>query len=251
MAERDVMLVAIEMDAKGAITQTEILDKNFKTLSQTFRKGTQDAEKLNTVMAKQVKVSKQDIKSQTDRNVSYISGLAALEATTSGLNQLISAEYKKIDADLAAGKITAEEAEKERKAIKQKEYYTGRLEQLIAVMRLLTVTHMVYTGVVGMMTTATTASTVAVTANTVAWYANPMFWAIAGITIAILGFVAALAMVMDNLRILERALKRVNDEWAKFFDFIKDTKDFAANFDLGNVADTLSGLKDDLMSGRA
>ena len=118
-------------------------------------------------------------------------------------------------------------------------------------MRLLTVTHMVYTGIVGMMTTATTASTVAVTANTVAWYANPMFWAIAGITIAILGFVAALAMVIDNLRILERALKKVNDEWAKFFDFIKDTKDFAANFDLGNVADTLSGLKDDLMSGRA
>ena len=106
-----MMLLAIKVDAKGAITETQVLDKNFKTLSQTFRKGTQDAEKLNTVMAKQVKVSKQDIKSQTDRNVSYISGLAALEATTSGLNQLISAEYKKIDADLAAGKITAEEAE--------------------------------------------------------------------------------------------------------------------------------------------
>ena len=62
MAESDMMLLAIKVDAKGAITETQVLDKNFKTLSQTFRKGTQDAEKLNTVMAKQVKVSKQDIK---------------------------------------------------------------------------------------------------------------------------------------------------------------------------------------------
>ena len=109
MAEEDVMLVAIRMDAKGAITDTQILDDKFKNLSTTFRKGSQETETLTQVTAKQVETTKDDSNAQTARNTSYISGLAAMEAVTSATNQLISAQYKRIDAALAEGKITAEE----------------------------------------------------------------------------------------------------------------------------------------------
>ena len=37
MAEEDVLLVAVRMDAKGAIKDTELLDNKFKNLSTTFR----------------------------------------------------------------------------------------------------------------------------------------------------------------------------------------------------------------------
>ena len=48
MAEEDVLLVAVRMDAKGAIKDTEILDSKFKNLSTTFRnskKPVEDVEK--------------------------------------------------------------------------------------------------------------------------------------------------------------------------------------------------------------
>ena len=83
MAEEDVMLVAIRMDAKGAITDTQILDDKFKNLSTTFRKGSQETETLTQVTAKQVETTKDDSNAQTARNTSYISGLAAMEAVTS------------------------------------------------------------------------------------------------------------------------------------------------------------------------
>ena len=254
MAESDMMLIAIRMDAKGAITDTQILDKNFKSLSQSFRKGTQDTEKLTTVMAKKVKVTKQDKMATVNLNPAYLKSLAGMDALTSGLNQGISAQYKMIDAKLASGDIDEEEAERQRKIWKARERYTASLEMLIAVLRLGTVAHMVYTGIVGMTTTATTASTVAVKANTVAWYANPMFWAIAGIVVGILAFVAVLAMLMDNFKVLEKGIKAVNDQWAKFFDFINKTKDAAAgigNFVSNNTEMVTERLKTDLISGRA
>ena len=254
MAESDVMLVSIRMDAKGAITDTQILDKNFKSLSQTFRKGTQDTEKLTTVMAKKVKVTKQDKMATVNLNTAYLKSLAGMDALTSGLNQGISAQYKMIDAKLASGAIDEEEAERKRKIWKAREIHTARLESAIALMRLAVVVHMVYTGVIGMTTTATTANTAAVTANTVAWYANPMFWAIAGIVVAIVAFVAVLAMLMANFKVLEKGIKAVNDQWAKFFDFINKTKDAAAgigNFVSNNTEMVAERLKTDLVSGRA
>tara|TARA_R100001463_G_scaffold2053_1_gene8797 strand:+ start:1121 stop:1894 length:774 start_codon:yes stop_codon:yes gene_type:complete len=228
MAEEDMMLLAIKTDAKGAITDTQILDDKFKNLSTTFRKGTQETQKLNTVMAKQVKTTKDNQMATVNLNTAYLKTLAGFEALTSAGNQYISAQYKKIDADLAAGEISAEEAEKERKLIKQKEYYTGRLEELIAIARLATVAHMVYTAVVGMTTTATTASTAAVTANSVAWYANPMFWAIAGIVGGLTLLVLSLAALMVKFNTLDTIMEGVNKQIDNFKNGVMWITDNAA-----------------------
>ena len=242
MAEEDVMLIAVRMDAKGAITDTQILDDKFKNLSTTFRKGTQETKTLNRVMAEQVDVSKKDTKSQNTRNISYIAGLSGLEALTSASNQYISAQYKKIDADLAAGEISAEEAEKERKLIKQKEYYTGRLEEIIALLRLGTVAHMAYTAVVGGTTAATTANTAAVTANTVAWYANPLFIGTALIIGGLALLVLSLAKLMEKFKTLDYIMGGVNNKINEFKDgvqWITENVGGAAEA-VGDFADSLS-----------
>ena len=243
MAEEDLMLLVIKTDAKGAITETRILDDNFKNLSTTFRKGTQETEKLNTVMAKQVDVSKKDANAQTARNTSYISGLAAMEAVTSATNQLISAQYKRIDAALAEGKITAEEAEKQRKAIKRQEKYTGLLETTIAVMRLATVGHMIYTSVVGMSSTAIVANTKAVAANTLALLANPLFWAIAGIVVGLGMMVYALVKLAQHFKLLERSMEGVNSAISFFKEGVQwITENVGEALDsAGNFADRITG----------
>jgi len=245
MAEEDMMLLAIKTDAKGAITDTQILDDKFKNLSTTFRKGTQETTKLNTVMAKQVKTTKDNQMATVNLNTTYLKTLAGFEALTSAGNQWISAQYKKIDADLAAGKISAEEAEKERKLIKQKEKYTGRLEEVIAVARLATVVHMVYTAVVGMTTTATTANTAAVTANTVAWYANPMFWAIGGIVAGLAIFIVSLALLMEKFKVLDRIMAGVNEQGEKFMNWVNDAKDVLTGFG-EKVGETTDSIMDKL-----
>tara|TARA_R100000234_G_scaffold10473_1_gene5985 strand:+ start:415 stop:1188 length:774 start_codon:yes stop_codon:yes gene_type:complete len=243
MAEEDLMLLVIKTDAKGAITETQILDDKFKNLSTTFRKGTQETKKMETVMAKQVQTSKKDADAQTARNTSYISGLAAMEAVTSATNQLISAQYKRIDAALAEGKITAEEAEKQRKAIKQQEKYTGLLETTIAVMRLATVGHMIYTSVVGMSSKAVVANTKAVAANTLALLANPLFWAIAGLVVLIAAFVFALYKVIKALNELKIGMNDVNGVITTFKDGVQwITENVGEALDsAGNFADRITG----------
>ena len=257
MAEEDVMLVAIKMDAQGAITETQILDDKFKNLSTTFRKGTQETEKLNTVMAKQVNTSKDTKLASIDLNTAYLKTLAGFEAVTSATNQYISAQYKKIDADLASGKITAEEAEAERKRIKQKEFYTGRLEELIAIMRLATIGHMIYTSVVGVTTTGTAANTTTVWANTMAWLANPLFWAIAGIVAGISIFVYALVKLAQHFNVLEHAMDGVNaaiDLYKGYVEWVIDSAEeagdavsgFAAKLGLGG--DTQESIEQEAVS---
>ena len=243
MAEEDVMLVAIKMDAKGAITDTQVLDDKFKNLSTTFRKGSQETETLTQVTAKQVETTKDDSNAQTARNTSYTAGLAAMEATTSGLNQLISAQYKRIDAALAEGKITAEEAEKQRKAIKQQEKYTGLLETTIAVMRLATVGHMIYTSEVGMSAKGIVANTKAVWKNTAAWLANPLFWAIAGIVVGISMMVYALVKLAQHFNVLEHALNGVNSAIELYKGYVEWVIDSAqaAGDAVGDFADKLTG----------
>ena len=239
MAERDVMLLAVEMDAKGAITQTEILDRKFESLSKTFRKGTQETIKLDRVMAKQVKTTKDAKLANIDLSATYLKTLAGLDALTSGLNQGISAQYKMIDAKLASGAIDEEEAERKRKIWKAREIHTARLESAIAVMRLATVAHMVYTAVVGATTTATTASTAAVTANTAAWYMNPMFWAIAGIVGGLALFILSLAALMDKFRTLETIMAKVNEQGEKFMGWVEK-----ATGVLGGIGDAVGDAGD-------
>ena len=114
MAEEEVMLVAIRMDAKGAIKDADVIDTKFEKLCKTLQKG----KVLTEGMEKAQKKLNESIKQSTDTtvksNVAFIGKFAAFEAITSSTNQLISAQYKRIDADLAAGKISQEEAEKRR-----------------------------------------------------------------------------------------------------------------------------------------
>jgi hypothetical protein len=243
MAEEDVMLVAIRMDAKGAITDTQILDDKFKNLSTTFRKGAQETETLTQVTAKQVKATKDANLANIDLSATYLKTLAGLDALTSGLNQGISAQYKMIDAKLAAGDIDEEEAERRRKIWKAREKHTASLEMAIAVMRLATVAHMVYTSVVGMSSTGIVVNTGAVRANTMAWLSNPLFWAIAGIALGIGLMVYALVKLAQQFNVLERSLDGVNAAFELFKDFVQWHIDIAetAGDAIGGFADKLTG----------
>ena len=157
MAEEDVLLVAVRMDAKGAITDTEVLDNKFKNLSTTFRNSKEPMVGAEQSQKKLNKAIKEGQKETKDANVANISAMLALEGLTSGLNQSISARYKQIDADLAAGKITAEQAEAKRKEVKQQEFVTGSLEQYIAVARLAIATNALLTAARGLDVKATIA----------------------------------------------------------------------------------------------
>ena len=246
MAEEDVMLVAIRMDAKGAITDTQILDDKFKNLSTTFRKGTQETKKLETVMAKQVKTTKDAKLANIDLSATYLKTLAGLDALTSGLNQGISAQYKMIDAKLASGEIDEEEAERLRKKWKAREKHTASLEMAISVMRLATVGHMVYTSVVGMSSTAILANTKTVWKNSAAWLANPLFWAFAGIVVGISMMLYALVKLAQHFNVLERALGVVNKAFELFKGFVDWWVELgqASGRIANDFADSLTGNND-------
>ena len=96
MAEADQMLIAVEFDASGAIKDATVLDTKFDKLGNTLRKGKKRAEGLANAQKKLDKSIQGTTKSTVDANVQSIAKLAALEATTSALNQGISARYKQI-----------------------------------------------------------------------------------------------------------------------------------------------------------
>ena len=216
MAENSVMLVAIEMDARGAIQSTQVLDSKFTSLGATLQKGQQRMEGAEKAQNKLNSSIKQGSKSTIEGNVALIGRLAAFEALTSGLNQLISAQYKRIDADLAAGKINAEEAEKERKRVKQYEKITGSLETLIALSRLYTVAEMIATAVKLKLTAATQANTAAVVKNNAALAMNP--WVALAVTLAaIIAAFVVFGKGIDNttsrVRLLTDAIAGLREAW--------------------------------------
>jgi len=172
MAEADVMLAVIKVDVEG-VQEVEVLDAKYTSLGSTFQKGQKRAEGAAEGQKKLTKAIKEGGEQQTKANVQTITNLALAEAATSGLNQAISAQYKSIDAKLAAGKIDEEEAERLRKSWKQREKHTARLETAIAVWRLWTVAKALATAMENKLTTATNLNTKALKANTAAAMANP------------------------------------------------------------------------------
>ena len=224
MAESDIMLVSIKLDADGAIQKTEILDTKFKSLGASMQKGKTRTEGMTEAQEKFTKATTRSTKSTVESNVATIGKLAAFEAATSGLNQLISAQYKRIDAALAEGKIDEEEAERQRKKIKQQEKYTGMLETGIAIGRLYTVGQMVMAAATASATVATDANTKSVRANTIAMLANP--WVIFGLAIA------AVVVVMADFWVksggVRRMIEDINEvvdsaveKWNAFGDSVK------------------------------
>ena len=190
MAEADVMLAVIKVDVQG-VQEFEVLDRKYTSLGSTMQKGQKRAEGAKDAQKKLTTAIKEGGDQQTKANVQTIANLALMEAATSGLNQLISAQYKRIDADLASGKISAEEAEEKRKQIKQQEKYTGLLETGIAIARLWTVAQMLATAVTNKLTASTNLNTTAVKANTAAMLKNP--W------VRIVVIAAALTMAIMKL----------------------------------------------------
>ena len=224
MAESDKMLIAVEFDANGAIKQAEILDTKFTKLGATLQKGKARTEGMTAAQDKLTNAQKRGVKSTTEQNVSSIAKLAALEATTSALNQGISARYKQIDADVASGKISAEEGERLRKKWKQYEKVTGSLEILIAAERLRTVGLMFMTAMSAKATAATNANTTATNRNTLALLKNPyvllaMLLALVVIQLAV--FWTKSGAVRRRLEDLGEIVDKVANSWNNFKDAVK------------------------------
>ena len=224
MAEEDVLLVAVRMDAKGAIKDTELLDNKFKNLSTTFRNSKEPIEGAEQSQKKLNKAIKEGKKETKDANVANISAMLALEGLTSGLNQSISARYKQIDADLAAGKLSEEQAEAKRKEIKQQEFITGSLEQYIAIARLAIATNALLTAARGLDVSATIAQ---IKANTVLNFVlkqNP----IVRIVLVVLALAAAfyvlesrLGLLTTTFRLFSMALAEIRDIFMSIVDLIQ------------------------------
>jgi len=224
MAEADRMLVAIDFEADGAIKKATVLDSKFEKLSKTFRNSKKPVEDAANAQKKLDKSIQGTTKSTTDNNVATIAKLQIMEAATSGLNQLISAQYKRIDADLASGKITAEEAEERRKAIKQQEKYTGILESAIAISRLYTVAQVIGTAVMTKSTAATNLNTKAVVANNAALAMNP-WMKFAMIAMTVVSVLALMELKFDGVtRAIERTKKAI-EKITGAFSSLRDMDD--------------------------
>tara|TARA_R100000995_G_scaffold83749_1_gene60486 strand:- start:1982 stop:2761 length:780 start_codon:yes stop_codon:yes gene_type:complete len=249
-AETFKMMAVIEMDAKGAIKDTEVLDAKFSSLGNTMQKGKSRAEGAKEAQDKLNTSIKQGGKATTEANVSTIKNLALMEAATSGFNQLISAQYKKIDAALAEGRINEEEAARQRKAVKRQEKYTGTLEQGIAVMRLGTVAHAMYVAATSITTAGIKANTVAVLTLNGALYANPLLWVV-GAVVIMLGVLIALEL---KFGLVTKAVDASSEAFEAFGNWLngardslmglgEDMQEFADNTmdKLGFVGDLISG----------
>ena len=224
------MMAVIEMDAKGAIKDTEVLDAKFTSLGSTMQKGQKRMEGAKDAQEKLNTSIKEGGKSTTEANVSTIKNLALMEAATSGLNQLISAQYKRIDADLAAGKITQEEAEQRRKQIKQQEKYTGLLETGIAVARLATVAQLLFAAASNMTLASVKANTIAVLTLNGALLANPLLL----VVVAAVALAAILIVLEQKFGLVTKGIDAANDAFDKLMDMVNGAKD--AIFGLDDAA---------------
>ena len=220
-AETYKMMAVIEMDAKGAIKDTEVLDAKFTSLGASMQKGQKRAEGAKQAQDKLNTSIQRGGKSTTEANVQTIKSLALMEAATSGLNQWISAQYKKIDADLVAGKISQEEAEAERRAIKQKEALTGRLEEVIAISRLATVAQALYAAANWNTVASLKANTIAVLTLNGALWANPLLW----VVVATIALTVAMIYLEKKLGLVTKTVEAANAAFEKLQQMADGAKD--------------------------
>jgi hypothetical protein len=220
-AETFKMLAVIESDAKGAIKDAEVLDAKYTSLGASFQKGQKRGEGAKEAQDKLNKSIQQGSKNTTEANVGLIKNLALMEAATSGLNQLVSAQYKRIDAQLAAGDITEEEAEKERKVWKEREKVTGGLETLIAVLRLATVAQAIYTAATNVTTASIKAQTIAVLTLNGALLANPIVQVVVGAA----ALAAMLLFLESRLQLVTKGVEAANEAFKQLIEFVEAAKD--------------------------
>ena len=216
MAERDIMSVQIAFDADGAIKKAKVLDTNFKSLGASMAKGAERTKGLEDAQRKLEGALGKTGDTTVKNNVAFIGKLAAFEAITSATNQLISAQYKRIDADLAAGKITQEEAEQLRKNVKQYEKYTGLLETGIALARFGTVIQMAYNAALAM----TAKNTDRATLSTVAF--NFALKQIISSVVLLLGYMIAMEKIFGKttktIDTITESFRKLHEMWSSLLE---------------------------------
>jgi len=220
-AETFKMLAVIEADAQDAIKDVEVLDAKYNSLGESFAKGQKRGEGAKDAQDKLNKSIQQGGKTTTEANVGLIKNLALMEAATSGLNQLVSAQYKRIDAQLAAGDITEEEAEKERKVWKEREKVTGGLETLIAILRLATVAQAVYAVATNVTIASIKAQTIAVLTLNGALLANPIVM----VVVAAAALAAMLLFLEAKLGLVTKGVEVANEAFKQLIDYLEMAKD--------------------------
>ena len=228
MAEEDVALAAIRIKADG-IEVLDIVDSKYKNLGSTMAKGKKRAEGNAEAMEKLRKISEKSAKSTQNNSVKNIESLMIMEAATSATNQLISARYKEIDSKLASGEITAEEAEKLRKEVKEQEKYSSALEKTIAMLRFYKVAQYAAAAAQTVFTKATQGGTAAIKLQTAAMLKNP-FIRFAVVVVSVTLIIAKLnrefGFLSDQFQALDRKLEPVNRKFEALIEGIETITGF-------------------------
>jgi hypothetical protein len=224
MAESDIQLASFRIRAEG-VEVIDVIDTKYTKLGATMAKGQKRAEGKKKAMENLQKQLDKNSKSTTANSVKNIEFLAVTEAVTSASNQLVSSQYKRIDAELAAGEITEEQAAKERQRWKAREKFNASLEKWIALIRLAKVAQIAMTAARAMSTSVTKANTKAVLANTAAMLRNP--WVLLTITLmAVVLWVVKLAeegkMLTKQFDALDKRTRSLNDSLMGFLELIED-----------------------------
>ena len=228
MAEEDLQLSVLKLTADG-VEVIDVIDAKFTKLGETMRKGKARAEGSEEALKDLQKQMEKNNKTTTNNSVKNIESLMVLEAATSGINQLISARYKEIDAQLASGEITQEEAENLRKSVKQQEKYSSSLEKGIAMMRLYKVAQFAMAGAQKVATAATVGGTTAIKANTAALLKNPLI----RFTVVVFAVAASIAyanrefgFLSDQIQELDRRLEPVTRRFESLIESIESITGF-------------------------
>ena len=222
MAEEDVLLLSARIKADG-IEVLDVIDTKYEKLGKTLQKGKARTEGHAEALEKLRKAQQQTSQSTQENSVKNIESLMIMEAATSGINQLISARYKDIDAQLASGEITQEEAEELRKSVKEQERYSSSLEKTIGIMRLYKVAQFAAAAAVNVFRAATLKNTKAILLNTAALLANPfvMFaMTLIGVGLILKGVSKEFGFLSDQMEALGRIMKPVTDGFESFVEVL-------------------------------
>ena len=159
--------------------------------------------------------------------ISFMAMLVGLEGLTSGLNQLTGGLSKMSAAMNQTGLATDEQTERLNKQIATIELFTGPMESIIALVKISTVVHAIYTGVVGINTGAVIAATIANYG-----YAVSIGLVVAGFIglVAIVGL--ALILILDTekgLKLIEEGLNKTAGALGAIRDVMVDIRDLAVS----------------------
>ena len=185
-------------------------------------------------------------KKASNAQVNFVTMMVGLEGLTSGLNQATGGLRKFSAAMNQTGIATEEQTKKYNEQIAMIELFTGPMETLIALVKISTVIHGIYTGVLGINTAATLAAT---TANY--GYAASLI----AVNVAAVGFVAivglALLLIIDTekgLQTVERGLQITADALRTLRDLLREIVELGAQAGQ-NVSDFIGNI--DFTTGRS